>query len=158
MSMIPFAHKSNLAGKSAYDPFHSFRHELDKLFEGFSTALPTKLPISSLVDFKIDVSETDKAVLIKAELPGVEEKDIDVSVNEDVITIRGEKKAEKEEKEKSYHLVESSYGSFSRSLRLPFEPDAGKVSATYTNGVLNVSVEKPKAEKQSPQRIEVKKG
>ena len=74
----------------------------------------------------IDVSETDKEVTVEAELPGVDEKDIDVTLGDNMLTIKGEKKQEKEEKKKDYHLTERSYGSFSRSMVLPFDADPGE--------------------------------
>jgi HSP20 family protein len=91
----------------------------------------------------MDVTETDKQIEITAELPGLEEKDVQVNLADNVLTIRGEKKAEKEEKDKNYRLVERSYGSFVRSLQLPDGVDANAIKASIDKGVLKVTVPKP---------------
>ena len=89
------------------------------------------------------MTETDKQIEITAELPGLEEKDVQVNVADNVLTIRGEKKAEKEEKDKTYQLVERSYGSFVRSLELPEGVNADAIKASIDKGVLKVTVPKP---------------
>jgi HSP20 family protein len=94
---------------------------------------------------RISREETDKEIEITAELPGLEEKDVQVNLADNVLTIRGEKKAEKEEKEKNYHMIERSYGSFSRSIELPAGIDPNAVKATIDKGVLKVTVPKPAA-------------
>ena len=91
----------------------------------------------------MDVTETDKEIEITAELPGLEEKDVQVNLADNVLTIRGEKKAEKEEKDKNYRLVERSYGSFVRSLQLPDGVNANAIKASIDKGVLKVTVPKP---------------
>jgi HSP20 family protein len=88
------------------------------------------------------VSETDKEIRITAELPGVTEQDIDVSLDDDVLTIRGEKKFERKDDKENFHFVERSYGTFQRSLRLPFPVDPDQVQASFENGVLTVTVPK----------------
>ena len=90
----------------------------------------------------MDVVETEKEFEITAELPGLEEKDVEVNVADRILTIRGEKKAEKEEKNKNYRMFERSYGSFSRSLELPEGIDPNAITASITNGVLKVTVPK----------------
>ena len=102
----------------------------------------------------MDVSETDKEIEITAELPGLEEKDVQINVSDNILTIRGEKKAEKEQKDKNYRLVERSYGSFERSLELPDDVNADGIKASIDKGVLKVVVPKP-APAQS-KKIEVK--
>jgi HSP20 family protein len=91
----------------------------------------------------MDVSETDKEIEITTELPGLEEKDIQLNVADDVLTVRGEKKNEREESEKDYHLVERSYGSFVRSVQLPTGVNAEGIKAVMSKGVLKVTVPKP---------------
>jgi HSP20 family protein len=102
----------------------------------------------------MDVSETEKVIEITAELPGLEEKDVDIRFADGVLTIRGEKKSEKEEKDKDYHLVERRYGSFARSVSLPANTDPAKIKATIENGVLKVTVQKP--EPKVAKKIDVK--
>ena len=107
---------------------------------------------------RIDVSETDAELKIEAELPGVDEKDLEVVLSDGRLTIKGEKKAEKEEKKKDYHLVERSYGSFARSIGLPFEADPGQVKASFAKGVLTVTVPKPPEVKAKEKKIQIGKG
>jgi HSP20 family protein len=102
----------------------------------------------------MDIGETDKAIEITAELPGLEKKDVELNVADNLLTIRGEKKNEREEKNKDYHLVERSYGSFSRSVELPAGVNVDNITAEIANGVLKVTVQKP-APKQAKQ-IEIK--
>jgi HSP20 family protein len=102
----------------------------------------------------VDVSETGDKITVKAEIPGMEAKDIEISMVGDTLTLKGEKKAEREEKEENYHMVERSYGSFSRTMKLPATVDADKVEATYKNGVLTVVL--PKKEEVKPKAIEIK--
>ena len=90
----------------------------------------------------MDVAETDKQIEITVELPGLEEKDVQINLSDNTLTIRGEK-AEREQKDKDYHLVERSYGSFSRTLELPAGVNADDIKATISKGVLNVTVPKP---------------
>ena len=102
----------------------------------------------------VDIVEDEKNYIIKAELPEVKKEDVDVRVQNGVLTITGERKAEKEEKNRKYHRVERSYGSFARSFALPANVEADKVSAAYKDGLLTVSV--AKSEKAQPKQIEVK--
>jgi HSP20 family protein len=102
----------------------------------------------------VDISEDDKEYLIKAEIPEMKKEDIKLNVHDDVLTITGERKYEKEEKNKKYHRVERAYGSFIRSFTLPEDADGSKVAAEYKDGVLKVHL--PKSEKAKPKAIEVK--
>jgi HSP20 family protein len=104
----------------------------------------------------IDMSEDDKAYRISAELPGIDAKDIDVSLSGDTLILKGEKRQEKEEKDKNYHFSESSYGSFRRSFQLPSSIDQNKVAADFSKGALTITLPKT-AEAQKPQKkIEVR--
>ncbi|MDE5455951.1 Hsp20 family protein [Bradyrhizobium sp. CSA112] len=133
------------------NPFSLLQQEIDRLFEGVTRNLPglaaTTMP-------SMDISETDKVIEITAELPGLEKKDVELNVADNLLTIRGEKKNEREEKNKDYHLVERSYGSFSRLVELPSGVKVEDISAEIANGVLKVTVQKP-APKQS-KKIEFK--
>jgi len=102
----------------------------------------------------VDIVEDEKEYVIKAELPEVKKEDFKVSVQNDVLTIMGERSLEREEKRKKYHRIERAHGSFARSFTLPEDVDGGKVSAEFQNGVLNVHL--PKSEKVKPKSIEVK--
>jgi HSP20 family protein len=102
----------------------------------------------------VDISEDEKEYLIKAEIPEMRKEDIKLNVHDDVLTITGERKYEKEEKNKKYHRVERSYGSFLRSFTLPEDADGTKVGAEYKDGLLKIHL--PKSEKAKPKAIEVK--
>jgi HSP20 family protein len=101
-----------------------------------------------------DVSETDKEIIVKAEVPGMNVKDIDITLTDALLTIKGERKLEKEDKGESYHRVERQYGSFSRSFNLGAEVKADAIDANYKDGILTLTL--PKAEESKPKRIEVK--
>jgi HSP20 family protein len=102
----------------------------------------------------LDVSETKDNVVVKAEVPGMEPKDIDISLTNDVLTIKGTREQEKEEKEENYHRIERSYGSFSRSVRLPREVHSDKIKASYKNGVLKITLPKSEAAKEIKIKVE----
>lgn len=134
-------------------PLLSFRQQMDRLFEDFASdwRMPTltrdlldwePFPMPSvkrgMIDVKFDVAESDKAVEVTAELPGMDEKDIELTMADGVLTVKGEKKAESETKEKDYYLSERRYGSFLRSMRVPDTVDEAKVKATFDKGVLKV--------------------
>jgi HSP20 family protein len=102
----------------------------------------------------VDIAERDDEYLVKVELPGVSKDDVKITLESNILTIRGEKKQEKETKKENYHRVERSYGSFQRSFTLPTTVKNEKIDATYKEGVLMVSL--PKAEEAKPKQIEVK--
>jgi len=102
----------------------------------------------------IDLAEKDNELVVKCEVPGMDPKDINISLSDGVLTIRGEKKQEREEKEADYHLVERSYGSFSRSIQLPKQVQSEKISASYKNGILKITL--PKSEEAKKKEIKIK--
>jgi len=101
----------------------------------------------------LDVHETEDAYVVEAEVPGLDKKDIEITVLEDLLTIKGERKRDDEVKEASYHRIERSYGSFQRSISLPNSVDSGKVTARFKNGVLHITL--PKREEAKPREIQV---
>jgi len=135
------------------NPFTFLQQEIDRLFDGFGRNFPAFAAPQAMM-LRMDVSETDKTVEISAELPGLEAKDVQLSLADNTLTIRGDKKSEREEKDKDYRLVERSFGAFSRSVALPEGVKAEDVSAEIAKGVLKVAVKKP-APKQSRQ-IDIK--
>lgn len=143
-SMIPVGSERGLS-RSQSNPFAALQQEIDRLFDGFSRGFASfpSLPTTREMMPSMDVSETDKEIEITTELPGLEEKDIQLNVADDVLTIRGEKKNEREETKKDYHLVERSYGSFVRSVQLPNGVNAEGIKAVMAKGVLKVTVPKP---------------
>jgi HSP20 family protein len=125
----------------------SVKSELDRLFDRLSELKWDEFP--ALGDWipSMDISETKENLVAKVEVPGMEQKDIQISLQENLLTIKGEKRQEKEEKEERYHRVERSYGAFTRSVRLPVAVDASKVTATFKNGLLTVTLPKTPAAK-----------
>lgn len=144
-------------GEGERDPFRALQRQIDQVFSEFSRDLPAlSWPRNGSMNPSVDVAETDKAIEVTAEMPGVEEKDIKVTLAGDVLTIKGEKKSEKDEKGKDYRLMERSYGMFERSMALPFRAEAGKVEAKFDKGVLKVTVAKPPEAQTALQHIPVK--
>ena len=144
MNMKPLIPTNRDRGLARTDnPFTSLQREVDRLFSDFTRGFPTFGNGSANLLPSMDVTETDKEIEITAELPGLEEKDVQINVADNVLTIRGEKKAEKEEKDKNYRLVERSYGSFERTLDLPAGTNADAIKANISKGVLKVTVPKP---------------
>ena len=142
--------------------FHSLHKEIDRVFNEFRDVFPSfnrdePLDRHAQIVPRIDVSETDGAIEIAAELPGVEDDDIEVSVAGNVLTLKGEKSSNREESESDYKVVERSYGSFSRTLPFSFDIDPKKVTAKFDNGVLNITVEKPPEAAEKTQKIEISK-
>jgi len=131
------------------DPFSALRSEVDSLFDTFMGGLPAFSGMFgpsrdrgfSLAPH-IDVRESDKELVLEAELPGINEKDISLDLQNSVLTIRGEKKHEHDEEKENYRVMERRYGSFQRSLRLPDTVDEDKVAASFDNGVLKVRIPK----------------
>jgi HSP20 family protein len=102
----------------------------------------------------LDVAETKNELVVKAEVPGMDAKDFNISLSDGMLTVKGEKKQEREEKEADYHLVERSYGAFTRSIQLPTDVQSDKISASYENGILKVTL--PKSEEVKKKEIRIK--
>jgi HSP20 family protein len=144
------------------DPLLAFQQEMNRLFDEFF-GRPALEPFGAfhqewnLFSPQVDVAETDKEIVVSAELPGLDDKDIDVSLSQGMLTISGEKKQEQEKKGRSYFRVERSYGSFQRSIALPSEVDTGKVDAVFRKGVLTITLPKVGAA-QARKKIAIKTG
>ncbi|MBO0698267.1 MAG: Hsp20/alpha crystallin family protein [Zavarzinella sp.] len=133
--------------------FDSFRREMEDLFDRFVGDDGTNGQAVSWAP-RVDVEETDKEFLVKADIPGVDPKDVDIQVVDNVLTIRGGKEEEKkEEKKKNYHRIERFSGHFFRAISLPAGADADKVNATSANGVVTVTI--PKKLEAQPKKIAV---
>jgi HSP20 family protein len=149
-------------------PFESLRREIDHLFEDFDRGF-WRSPARSLLEIEpfwprgvtapaVDIVEREKDFLVTAELPGMAESDLDLKVVNDMLTIKGEKKEEKEEKRKDYHLSERRYGAFERTFRLPDGVDGDKIEANFTKGVLIITLPKKPEAIQPERKIAVKAG
>jgi HSP20 family protein len=132
----------------------ALRHEMDRAFDRFFDPRWDEFETAGEWAPKVDVSETKDAVVVKAEIPSVEQKDINVSLQDQVLTIKGEKHHEKEEKDEKYHRVERSWGAFTRAFRMPVAVAGDKVTATFKDGTLTVTL--PKAPEAKGTTIPVK--
>ncbi|HYB08926.1 MAG TPA: Hsp20/alpha crystallin family protein [Alphaproteobacteria bacterium] len=165
-----------MTGPSGASPLMSLRGELDRVFDDFFRGWPSLMSFPSrLFNFdpfqrageplvsayvglapKVDVSETADSYRIEAELPGIDEKDIKVSVSDGILSIKGEKKAEREEKGRDYRLSERSYGTIQRSFALPDGIDEEKIAAAFSKGVLTLTLPKTPAAKTKERQIEIR--
>jgi HSP20 family protein len=139
------------------DPFVQLHREMNRLFDDMFRGAGVSGASADVTAPFVDVSETDKEIKVCAELPGVDEKDVEVTLDDDVLTIRGEKKVESEEKRENYHFQERARGSFARSIRLPRWVNAKDASASFQNGILTVMLPKPAEQQQRTRRIEIAK-
>ena len=142
--------------------FHSLHKEIDRVFDRFRDRDTVEgedlfAKAGHRITPALDIAETDTAVEVTAELPGVLEKDLEISITGGVLTLKGEKTTDREEKEKDYHLVERRYGSFRRSIPLGFEPEDGKVEAKFADGILRLKIEKPETAVAKTQTIKIAK-
>ncbi|TKB06360.1 Hsp20/alpha crystallin family protein [Desulforhopalus sp. IMCC35007] len=141
-SMVPniFSEMDDMIKKTWFDfPFHNLQEDMDINWSP-----------------RIDVSETDNSLEIVADLPGMEKKDIRVSLEDNLLTIKGERKEEKESKDKRYHTIERRSGSFYRAIRLPLEVEKDKIDATFKDGVLTLNLPKSKEAKEKVAQIAIK--
>jgi HSP20 family protein len=138
-----------------FKDFERMRREMDRLLDSFfDGGLRGRTEMIGEWLPSLDVSETKNELVVKAEVPGMDPKDIDISLSDGTLTIKGEKKQEKEEKEADYHLVERSYGSFTRSVQLPKEVQSEKINASYKNGILKITL--PKSEEAKKKEVKIK--
>ncbi|MFB3885332.1 MAG: Hsp20/alpha crystallin family protein [Thermodesulfobacteriota bacterium] len=139
-------------------PFREFermKNEMDRFWDSFLERRLRRRPEEEREWIpSLDIAETKNELVVKAEVPGMDPKNIDISLSDGVLTIKGEKKQEKEEKEADYHLVERSYGAFSRSVQLPSEVQEDKISAAYKDGILKITL--PKSEEAKKKEIKIK--
>ncbi len=138
------------------DPFRAMRREMENTLRAFNQNLAS--PDIGAGSPAISVAETKDAFEVTAELPGVDEKDIKVSLDDNQLIISGEKKAESTKEEKDWHVEERSYGSFYRSMSLPFEPEDGAVDAYFDKGVLHLTIKKPAKAIKTTKTIDIKAG
>lgn len=144
------------------DPFLTFEQQMNQMFDQFARGW-SLAPFGSegepwdLFNPRVDVSESDREVNVSVELPGLDEKEIDVSLSRDLLTIRGEKKRDEEEQGRNYYRAERSYGAFERSVVLPATVDADRAQALFRKGVLTITLPKTSAAR-AEKRVKVRKG
>ncbi len=140
-----------------WDPFDeltTLRGSMDRLWARMANE--DQPPLANWMPTS-DVIESNDEILVKAELPGIDEKDVDVQIENGVLTIKGERKAEKEEEEKNFRRIERSYGSFLRTFTLPTNVEPEKITATFVNGLLEVHLPKKESAKPRAIKVDVKK-
>jgi HSP20 family protein len=151
-------------GKSAASsPLSDLHREVDRVFESFWSGFgaPALLRDSGggiALDVRVDASEDDKAYHVTAELPGLSEKDVEITFADNTLTISGEKKEEKEVKEENYHRRERSFGSFRRSFTLPAEVDEEKIIASFKDGVMTIDLPKSTSAQKKAKKITISRG
>jgi HSP20 family protein len=160
-AILPSAQRRVPARTGDTDPFTAMRREMEKMFDDFGGNWT--VPAAAGADFvapNVNVAETEKGLEISAELPGVDQKDIEVDLTDGILTLKAERKTEKEEKDekRQYHIVERSYGSYLRRFALPFDADANKVQANLDKGVLHVFVPRQVPVEKPKTKIAIKSG
>ena len=156
--LIPWREQgaSRLTG---FDTMRQLQREMDAIFGDFFPAAAdrgeARTPTTSFAP-RLDIAETETSYHLSAELPGVEEKNVELSLDEGILTIRGTKEAEKKEEGKTFHRVERSYGSFQRAISLPKEVDEDKISARFANGVLEIDIPKSAKKQEKTRKISIK--
>ena len=161
--------KSSTPMPQAWRPFETLRREIDRLFDDFDGGLwrsPFRGSLFDVAPFTrgqsawaapaVDIAESEKGYEITADMPGMDEKNIEVKYSDGLLTIKGEKQEEKEEKKKDYHLQERSYGSFQRTFQVPDGVDADKIEAHFKKGVLTVTLPKSAEAQKAERKITVK--
>ncbi len=138
-----------------YRPFEEMQKVIDKFFEEFPRIWPVTLSAETFVP-AVDISETDKSYEFEIELPGMKKEDVDIEIDDGVLTIRGEKREERKEEKKGYKKIERNYGKFERSFSLPSDIDEKNISAKFENGVLNISIPKSPESKSAKRKIDIK--
>jgi HSP20 family protein len=162
-ALVPWRDKSQPPAPrdDLHDPFFSFRREVDRMFDDFFSGFGRRAVGSPFGSWaspapSMDLTESEKEIVVTAEMPGLDNKDFEVTVSGDLLTLKGEKKAEHEERNGDAYYMERRFGSFSRSVRLPFEVQDEKVDARYEKGVLTIHIPKPAEMQRHARRIEVR--
>ncbi len=166
LDLIPWRTKNHQLSERqrTEDRLLDLRTQMDRLFDEFYNAGTELSPFfkgfEELGDFapKMDIDETEKEFTVSAELPGLKPEDVDISLHDNVLTIQGEKRAEKEEKDQHSYHMERSFGSFSRSVRLPGEVEAGKIDASLKDGLLKITLPKSKEAQKETKHIPIQTG
>lgn len=162
------AKTENAPGAYPMYPFAGLREEMNRVFDNFfgdsflspfgrGIATPTGSGRSAMIAPRVDVKETEKAIVISAELPGIDQKDVELTFRDGVLTLKGEKKYEKNQEDENVHVMERSYGSFQRSFQVPDAVNAEKIEASFDKGVLTVTLPRKPETVMQEKRIKIGK-
>jgi HSP20 family protein len=158
-SLLPQFRRKSTAGEKGFD---RLQKEVGRVFDSFARGFPLEemtrgegLPFGGFAP-RVDVTESDDQLMVAAELPGVPEDAIDISLRDNVLCIKGEKKSESEDKNKDYHVLERSYGMFERLMSLPFDSSGAEPDATFRDGVLHIKIAKPPKATTKARRIRIR--
>ena len=158
-SLLPQFRRNSTAGENSFD---RLQKEVGRVFDSFARGFPLEemtrgegLPFGGFAP-RVDVTESDDQLMVEAELPGVPEDAIEISLRDNVLCIKGEKKSEREDTNKDYHVLERSYGMFERMISLPFDPSDAEPDATFRDGVLHITIAKPPEATAKTRRIRIK--
>lgn len=147
----------NLVKWNPFRELEDVNNRLNSIFGRLPVRAESGQEMLAVTDWipSVDISETDSAYLIKGEIPGVKKEDVKVTIEDGMITLRGERKQEKEDKGEKYHRIERCYGSFMRSFRLPDDAEESTVKAEFKDGMISVTLPKSEQAKNKPKQIEV---
>jgi HSP20 family protein len=158
--LIPWGKKVSVREQEVLSPLEAFRRDMERMFDAFGLSALSRFGLAPFEERwgafhpQVDVVESDKEIKVSAELPGLDEKDVEVSLYSNMLSIRGEKKEEREERSGSTYRMERSYGSFQRAIPLPAEVETDKVEAVFQKGVLTITL--PKREARDRKKITIK--
>lgn len=147
--MVPFTTRDL---PSSSDPFLSLQRQMNRVFDD----LLSRTQNGTVAALRLDVKEDDDAFHVTTDMPGMDEQEVDVTFNDGILTIRGEKKVERDEKKDTWHIIERSSGSFLRQISLPSDINADKIDAKFERGVLSIELPKQPATKAATKKIEIK--
>ena len=159
--LIPWGNNrgGEIGKRDEENPVFSLQRDMNRIFEDFWKRFDAPFGAFGRLDAGVprtDIAETDSALEVSVELPGIDQKDVDISLTDSALTIKGDKKSRREEGKKDYHLLERTYGSFYRSIPLPSGVDTDKARAEFKNGVLTVTIPKTEEALSRVKKIEVK--
>jgi HSP20 family protein len=157
--LAPFGGRRSMAGPGALSPLFDLQREMNRMFDDvFGGSAPAEPRERAWVTPRIDVCETESEIRVSAEIPGVAQSDVDVSIEDDMLSISGEKKEERERERAYYHVSERSFGRFQRRIQLPFSPDPEQVRASFDSGLLTITIPRTDQVRERRRRIDIQSG
>ena len=162
-NILPWNHPSEISIRRNRNPFSSLQNEINRVFDDFfnngfseSSLLPSSWTDDQLATPAVDIVENEKSFKVEAELPGMDQDDVEVTINDNYLTVKGEKKESKEDKDDNYVRRERYYGSYQRTISLPETANTDKAKATFKKGVLQVEIPKKEEAIKPSKKLEIK--